>query len=358
MSELNPSASTNTNIDGTYTDYQVPSYSLDHQQQNENIVYFKDATKHMGYYFNIPQVKALVDALGKWVVGKGWSVKTNKEKVILENITGWGEDTIDNIFWNMIVVKKICGDAFAEIIRNKSGTLINLKPISPERVRLILNGKGRIKRYEVNDGKDWVRKERQNMLHLCNDRFADQEHGTSMLTACEWVIKSLQEALATNKIVDRLRRALGVVEYEVDKAGKISHLNSVIENGIKNGEMIGYPKGSMEIKDFARQSTGDAMQWISYLENMLYQILGIPKIILGGSEQVSEGSSKMTTFTYEQIYISEQRQLEQDIWNQLAIKITFNKPASIADNVQENEAKNTSQTTMQPKDTAITGGRE
>jgi len=56
--------------------------------------------------------------------------------------------------------------------------------------------------------------------------------------------------------------------------------------------------------------------------------------------------------------MTEQKLLEEDLWNQLGIKITFERPASMAPDMAMNEAKNTSQTSFQPKDAQVTGGNE
>lgn len=358
MAEYNISNATSF-VSGDTPSFIVNQKILDaaSPNQDETYWYFADAPRNYGYYTSIPELKSAVDALAKWVVGKGWTVRTTKEKVELESLTGWGEDTFDNIMWNMLVVKKICGDSFAEIVREKED-IVNIIPISPERVRLVANKKGRIKRYDVWNGEKWVEKKSRDILHFSNDRIGDQIHGTSIIDAVKWVIDARNEALETNKLIEKRSRALGIAYYKTDNTGKIAYANAVIETAVKEGKMLGLPEGTVEIKDFPQKSVNDRLDWIRYLENFFYQVLGIPKILLGGSEAISEGSSKMTTLTFEQIYISEQRQLEQDLWNQLAIKIVFTKPVSIADNVQINEAKNTSQTTLQPKDTNVTGGNE
>ena len=71
-----------------------------------------------------------------------------------------GKDTFDTIMWNHEVVKLAVGDAFMEIVRSKiplRKALINLIPISPERVKVVVKG-SRIIRYEVWDGDKWVKK--------------------------------------------------------------------------------------------------------------------------------------------------------------------------------------------------------
>ena len=44
--------------------------------------------------------------------------------------------------------------------------------------------------------------------------------------------------------------------------------------------------------------------------------------------------------------------MENELWNQLAIKIKFNRPPSLAPKTQENAEKNTGQTSIQPAEVA------
>ena len=45
-------------------------------------------------------------------------------------------------------MKKINGDAFAEIIRGKDGNIVNLKVLDPASIRVVTNRKGVIIRYD------------------------------------------------------------------------------------------------------------------------------------------------------------------------------------------------------------------
>jgi hypothetical protein len=342
----------------------LTGYSIDTLSGGKNtFVYFKDANQNFRYYKNDPQIKKSIDALASWTVGRGYTIDSTYDKVVLESLDGWGEDTIDSILWNMIVVKKIVGDSFAEIIRadnkNPKSQLINLKPISPERMRIELNEKGRILKYQTFNKNVWQDLPKERVLHLCNDRTADEPHGVSVIDACKWAIDAKREAMEDWKRISH-RSTIRVLYVDMNNASKINQLKEQYKDGIKNGEVLILPakKSEAEFEDLQLPPIDAFLNWISYLDNQIYVQLGIPKIILGGADQVSEGSNKMSSYNFEQVYMAEQRLLEQDIWSQLFIKIHFERPKSLMDNLASNEAKNTSQTSFQAKDFSIAEGRE
>jgi len=155
MAQTNIQNTTTSTMDTTVPDYSVTAKTIDEATSDESVYSNENFTKYLGYYKQIPELKKSVDALAMWTVGKGWTAN-NEVSTILENITGWGEDSIDSIFWNLIVTKKINGDAYAEIIRDEdTGILINLKPLNPAMVRTIVDKKGIIKRYEHLIDNEW-----------------------------------------------------------------------------------------------------------------------------------------------------------------------------------------------------------
>lgn len=360
MAKYNVEQTTTTNLDKNLANYSVDSDSLDHaSDQNENYWYFSEAAQNFGYYKTIPELKKAVDALATWTAGRGYETETTSSQVVLDNIRGWGEDSFQSILWNMLVVKKVIGDSFAEIIKNDSGSIINLKPISPERIRIVVGKNGIIKRYDEikADGK-FSPIQTKDMLHLCNDRVADEIHGISVIEACKWVIDARNEAMTDyRKVLHRNVVPVRIIEIDSADTTKRDALISEYEEAIKKGEVLVIPKGTVEIKDNTI-SIQDPTTWIAYLENFFYQAVGIPKIILGGSQEFTEASSKVGYLTFEQVYMSEQRELEADIWNQLAIKLEFERPVSLKDNVQSDEAANTGQVGFQPKEAAINTERE
>lgn len=357
MAEYDPNRATTTDL-ANLDDFSIDSQALDHANSDgETIHSFSKAADRWGLYKNVATLKKTVDAIAMYTGGKGYTTLDTNTKVILEYITGWGEDTMDSIIENLIVTKKVQGDAFAEIIRAKdhsgSNRLINLKPIDPERVRIILDDKSMIIRYEVTGIKGvWTTVAKENMLHLCNDRVGDEIHGVSVIECCEWELKALEEAKSVYRKIMKRSLALGILTIASSDVTKIAKIKAQYKEAIDNGEVLVMPMDIVKMED-AKVAIQDFLSWIQYLENTIYINLGVPVAILGGTQSHTEASSKTSIFTFDQVWMSEQRKLEQDFWIQLGIKITFNRPDSLKDDVQQNEQANTGQLGAQPSDTNV-----
>jgi hypothetical protein len=359
MAELNLSSATTTDFTNNVPDFIVDSINLDIATidgTGETYYYFDKATTYYGYYLSIPEIFSAANALATWTVSRGWETDNIMLKVELEHVKGMGKDSFTQIMWNHEVVKLIVGDAFIEVKR-KNNQIINMIPISPERVRIVFDKSGMIKRYDVWNAKDWKPVKKEDMLHSSNKRLGDQVHGTSQIEPSKNIIDARNEALSDERIIKHRDKALGIAYYETDKAGKIAYANTQIENAVKNGEMVGLPKGTVKIEPYPSRSSEDRTGWISYLENFFYQVFGVPRSI-ASSDGTSEVGGKMGHVIFEPIYTKEQIDLEDDLWGQQAIKITFNRPPSLGGMVEQDAAKNTGQQVIQPNDVTVDMERE
>ena len=344
---FNINSATTTEI--SVPDFIVTAKALDEENADgETYWYFADAPKNMGYYSEIPEINSAANTLSTWATSRGYTTRDKQMEDILPKISGMGKDTFETLMWQHLVMKFVVGDAFMEIIRNNNGTLVNLIPISPERVRVVFNN-GRIKRYDIYNKKEWKPIETKNMLHSSNKRLGDQLHGTSQIDAVKWIIDARNEALITNRMLEKRGRALGIVYYKTNNTGKIQYANSQIEKAVKEGQMLGLPEDTAEIKEFPMKSLQDRMEWIRYLETFFYQVFGVPRSI-ATSDGTSEVGGINGHLIFEPIYAKEQLELERDLWNQVAIKIKFNRPPSLAPKTQENAEANTGQTSIQPSE--------
>jgi len=357
MAELNPNSATTTNFTATVPDFIVASKLLDNANRDKEIYYwyFDKSPQNLGYYSQIPEIFSACNALATWSVGRGWVTDNLLLKKQLEHVSGMGKDTFEQIMWNHEVIKLIVGDAFAEVKR-KDETIINIIPISPERVRIAFKD-GRILYYETWNNSEWKKINKEDMLHSSNKRIGDQVHGTSQIDACKWIIDARNEALVDGRLIQNRGKALGIAYYKTDNTGKIAYANSQIEKAVKNGEMVGLPEGTVEIREFPTKNIVDRQSWIQYLENFFYQTFGVPRSI-ASSDGTSEVGGKMGHVIFEPIYAKEQRDLEQDLWNQQAVSITFNRPPSLGGLVAQEESKNTGQINIQPNDVSATMERE
>ena len=149
----------------TTTDFtnQVPDFVMDAKvldvdnSSGETTYYFENAVTDIGYYANDPIVFSAANGLATWAFSLGWTGEDDNTTQEFKHVTGRGNDTFATLMWNHEVIKLIVGDAFMEIVwedNDNKKALANLIPISPERVRIISKD-GRIKRYEVWNGKTW-----------------------------------------------------------------------------------------------------------------------------------------------------------------------------------------------------------
>lgn len=344
---------THTEMKTEVTKYSVPPAKLDEAgMQPESYWENSKWPIYLGYLKSIPQYREAVKALARWAVGRGFETD-NRTKVILENIRGWGEDSFQSIMSDMIIVKKTNGDAYAEAIRNDKGTLVNLKKLNPYNVRIAVDTKGIIIGYDEYDPlkKKAVRRiETKDMFHICNDRIANEIHGTSILESCQWVIDAKQEAMEDWRRISH-RSTIRVLQVDSDNAAEISKLRTQYAEAIKNGEVLILPmqdKGG-GFQDLQLPPVQSFLEWIRYLDNFFYQAVGVPKVI-ASSESYTEAASKVGYMTFEPVYVEEQTLLEEDLWNQLSIKVKFNRPPSLTGMMQESEAKNTGQLGIQPNE--------
>ena len=360
MAELNLSQATTTNFTGAVPDFIVKSKTLDaaSPNQEETYFYFPDAARMIGYVYQIPEIFNAASALCTWAVNRGWRCDDPNLKAQLKHVRGLGNQTFTQLMWSHLFIKLIVKDAFMEVKRNEKGIILNMIPISPERVRVVYGKSGLIKRYDVWNGKEWKAISRENMYHSTNKRIGDQMGGISQVEIAKEIVEAKAEALKDERTIKHRDKALGIAYYETDKAGKIAYANSQIEKAVKNGEMVGLPKDTVKIEPYPSRSSEDRTGWLQYLDNLFYQIFGVPRSI-ASSDGTSEVGGKMGHVIFEPIYTKEQIDEEENLELQQAIIIKFNRPPSLGGMQPElDESKNTGQIGIQPNDTAVTMERE
>ena len=354
------------NIDRTTTplivtdDKGEPLQTEGVNEAGETWITYPEFTKWFAYYRSkeksYSKVRMALNAYASWVLGQGWTA--DKLKTLqLKNIRGWGEDTLLSILWNMLVVKKFNGDSFAESIRNpEDARLLNLKPLDPSTMTTFLNPQGIIIRYEQTaktgntDTRPRTLKPHQ-VLHLVNDRVADHFRGVSVIEAVEWNLQAQEEAKRAHRKMVKRNGIVRVIEVDTEDTTKIANFKIQWKAAIDAGDVLILPKDVAEAKDWHGQlDTAGVVQWLNYLDDEFFMIIGIPKIIMGGSGEI-EGDAKVSYLAFEQVYKREVNELIDDLWNQLALKIKFNSPASLKSTLADNEEKNTSQLGFQPNDT-------
>ena len=340
VNTMNLSSVTNYSVDSKTTD---GNYALE-----ENKWINPNATKYYGFYYSVGEYRAAINAFATWVFGQGYKTDA-RTQAILENITGWGEDTFQSIIWNMLNVKKFNGDSYAEIIRGEDRNLINLKTLNPHRMAHILNKQGIIIRYEYSQSGGKTRKFKpQDILHFCNDRILDEPHGTAVTSAVEWAIEKIQEA--RENFADMLHvSSVRILYVDEQDTARQTTLETKYADAIKNKKVmiVTCKPEEAAFKDLEAPNSANFISWLNYLEDKFYKQLGVPKVVLGGTSENTEASAKVGVISYEPIWTREITELEKDLWNQLAIRIKVNRQPSLMENMQADEAKNTGQTKLE-----------
>ncbi len=349
MAELNLNKATTVGLIG------VPNFIMDAKVldadnvEAETTHYFENATTDLGYYANDPIVFSAANGLATWAFSLGWTAEDDNTIQEFKHVTGRGNDTFANLMWNHEVMKLIVGDAFMEIIwedKDNKKAISNLVPISPERVRIISEG-GRIKRYEVWDGKDWKEIKTTHMYHTSNKRIGDQIHGTSQLDAIRKTIDARQEAEEDERTIKHRDKAIGICKYKTNNQGKIDTANAAIKKGIDDGDMIGVPDDTVDFEAFPVKSSEDRQNWIQSRENFTYATLGVPRNMIA-SDGTSEVGGINGHLIFEVTAGKEALDEEESIESQMFRVVKFTRPPSLAPQTQENQAANTGTTQIQP----------
>jgi len=362
MTEFNIGNATTTGFDSlTDLDYTVDPKTLDSPTGiGESSWQNKNFSEYMGYYTTIPEFKKAIDALSTWTAGKGWTANANTT-VILEHISGNGKQCFQTIMEAHQSMKKINGDAYTQIIRSDKGTLINFKLLNPSRLKTVYTKEGIIDRYDYYDvsRKKLIHKFKpEEILHSMNEPIGDEIHGKSAVEACKWIILARNEAMEDWKRILH-RSTIRVLVVPVDQPEELKLVKTQYETGIKNGDVLILPgkPGEAMFQDLTAPPIQVFLEWIRYLEDFFYKAVGIPKIILGGSSEYTEASSKVGYITFDPVYSQEQLELEADLWNQAGIRVKFNRPAELGGLMTQSEEKNTGQTGFQPNEVQPTIGR-
>ena len=320
-----------------------------------------DWAKQWGYFNSSPELKSALLMKATWDVGKGYECDSRTE-AILDHISGWGKDTFTDILFNMDLISRLSGDAFAEIIRDeKTGILINLKVLDPSTIEIVVDAKGIIKRYTQKtkgpNGKE-IYFEPNEIFHLSHNRLADQIHGISDLQTLYSTLDAEYENFTDmKKIMHRQAKPMIMFKVGTDNAGKIANFVSKMDSATNKGENIYIPDDENTVSyDVVQVNVSQVlMEWRSDIKNKFYRTLGLPQIVFG-SGNATESGGKIEYLAHEQVFEHDQKFLEGQIWNQLLLKIELVSPVSLLQNLQTDTAKDGQAQNMAMQQNDVTAG--
>lgn len=340
------SSTTTSNMTTNVTDVTVTALNTDAADGTEE--YTWQNTKwptYWGYFNVIPELKSAMIMKSIWIVGKGYTADP-ETKVTCDHITGWGKDTFKDILFNQYLIARLAGDSFAEIIE-KDGVLLNLKPLDPGSIKVVVNGKGLIKRYEQTSKitHDVLKFSPDKIFHLSHNRLADNVHGMSDIVSMEnTILAELENFTDMKKIMHRQARPMIMFKLGTDDPTKIAAFVAKMDTAVNKGENIYIPddKNTVSYEVIQVDVGASVMAWRDDIKNKFYRTLGLPLIVFGSSGSTESGG-KIEYLAHEQIFSHDQLYLEEQIWKQLHLKIKLNSPVTLLENLKQDEAKDANQ---------------
>lgn len=326
---------TNTNLSNTLTINSIMPKDTDFSS------YTPDWQKWHGYYRETAKIKAIIDKLADWTAGNGITAKEPKKQKIIDNITGFGKDTIGEIAINLLKTEDICGDSFAHIITNNRKELINLKPLSAGSLKIVTDKYSILHHYEQIETRinpDTKQPETiklrdfqpEEIFHLTT-RIGDENHGISKIESLEDTILFIREIREVQrKTVNRIATPLVLIEADTDNEAKMLNIKLKYEQLISKGEAQVVPKGSIDYKDFSAKQNIDLLPILEELESKIILIGGVPEVILGViKSKDTEGASKILYLAYEQTIKKKKKKFEEAWKSQIGFEIELGEPPSI-----------------------------
>ena len=352
--DISKAVASNNAAEDTHT---ISSMNMDGVSDGKETEYtISRASEYWGYFNQVGDLKSAILMKAIWNVGKGYTVENTRDEKMLDSISGWGKECFDDILFNLCTCRYIFGDAFAEIIRDKkTGRLINLKVLNPTDVKIVVNGGGRIKRYELVNPKKTkpVTFDPKDILHLTNNRLGNQIHGISDIEGMEKTILADDQSFEElQKIISFQAKPFIIFKMKTDDDKIIDEFVEKVRRLRKKGDDLFVPDDenvlSWEVVQVNPSSI--LMEWRTEVRNRFYRQLGMP-LILFGSSGSTESGGKIEYTGHEQVWEYEQRYIEKAIWNQLAIKIDLISPVSLLENLKNDQAKDAQQgMEIQPND--------
>ncbi len=336
---------TTTDYTGQDTEVSHGDETLNSPSYQDETAYTPETSKWLYYYKKIPQARAIVETLTKWVFGKGYKNSDPKEIKKLGKIVGNGKETALKVLKNQFKLKLITGDSFAHIIKDRQGRLTNLKPLNPSTIKVIYDRQGIIKRYEQHLGLYKIKEfDVDEIFHLTNTRVGDEMGGISMFEVLEDLLDTRKEVTRDLRtLFHRFVKPIVMYESETDDETEIAKQTAKLNEAYKKNESLVVPKGTLTKQDTKIISTQTGnLSPLEYYKQIIRDFVtacGVPELIMGWSADTTEASAKIVYLAWEQTIEDLQLEIEEDIEAQLNIKINFEFPATIEEELAKDKAK-------------------
>jgi hypothetical protein len=164
----------------------------------------------------------------------------------------------------------------------------------------------------------------------------------SIIDAVEQIILMRNEAMADyKKLLHRNIYPVRIWHLDTDIPSKINTFKAKVAASKGEGEDIFIPKGSVETElvTVPSNSSLNPMPWIQVLNQYFFQAVGVPQIIIGGSQELTQTAAQIAYLAFEQCIEEEQLYIEEQVLSQLNLEINLEFPASLQNNLISDNRK-------------------
>ncbi|HDL02013.1 MAG TPA: hypothetical protein ENH23_07255 [candidate division Zixibacteria bacterium] len=297
--------------------------------------------KFNGYYKKHSSIKAVINKLAMWSIGKG-PTSDKETTTLIEKINGWGKDTFDEILDNIIRVAHMNGNSYAEIItppgeelKPDGSNLINLKPLNPGSIGHIINPQGILTGFKqkLSNGKEKHLRLNQ-VFYIGLNRTADEIHGTgdieSLITFLD-KIKQVDEDMSV--MFHRFVVPLVIWKLNTDDPVAMGKFKVQEKAAWNKGENLIIPDTAVDWSLLeAGKGVGSVVNPLDWRNKWTEEVIkggGVPALIMAIESGTTEASSKMVFIAWQMTIDKEQRRIESQIKLQLGLKIKLPDPPKI-----------------------------
>ena len=357
MGNLDVGSSVASDLKNAMTSYSVDPQKTDGPTDQKETEWMNtEFDQYLGYYKTIPELAAVIDVKASWTVGKGY-IADEITTLLLDSIKGVNGESFNTILENMERTKEIGGDSYAEIILDKEGILLNLKPLDPAVMKHIANPEGVIIRFEQiaktgkRKGKVIHKFDPDEILYFARNRVADEIHGNTMIERLATIILAKNEAMADQKIMyHRFVKPRWIIKLDTDKPTKIAAEKAKWDKANEDGENMYIPMGSVEVEQMAiaPNSTLNPQAMIESLDSKFYDSAQVPKIVVGGAGGFTDAAVKVALLAFGQNIKGRQLYVEEQVLAQLNLQIKLTPSVSIENELISDENKDSESGAVQP----------
>lgn len=345
----------------SYNDFfSVDSAATDSPSHVNETVWNPEWDKWHGFYKSIPEYAAAINKIAAWTFQRGIKMDS-KNRAKFDKIKGNGKETPRGVLKKIWKNAMICGDGYAEIVKDNQKRITNLKPLNPATMVTVFNSSGIIIRYEQYtsaEGKKistatWQPDE---IYHLMYEPIGDEIHGKPFGEKLVELIEMRNEAMRDQKVVfHRYVKPLQIIKVKSDDDTDLNTVQTSFDNSYKKTENIIIPDRiveKVETMSIPQFSTLDPLNWLKYIIRQFVTAAGVPEVVMGWGAETTEASSKVILMSFVVDIKDYQGYNEEQIESQLNIKLTLTPPPDLEPELNKDNKKDGDQRMSQGTGTA------